>query len=372
MANQKSTFKNLIQAITHVDKSLLIQATKAINISLTLRNWLIGAYIHIYEQKGIDRARYGEKLLGSIADQLEKMQVSRSSERELRRYRQFYLTYPQIRESVTPEFRILLPIKISPLRKRESATPKLTVLSNVLLEHLSFTHFVELLQIEDPFKRAFYERECIRSNWSVRELKRQIATLYFERTHLSKNKKKLAAPTQKSATQIVPELIVRDPYVFEFLGLKAKEVMGESNLEDALLDKLQDFLLELGHGFCFEARQKRIVIGDEYFFVDLVFYHRVLKCHVLIELKADDFKHEHLGQLNTYVNYYRRHEISDGDNPPVGILLCTKKNHALVEYALDGINNRLFVSKYQVELPKKQEIQKFLEKQLKNADLRSV
>ena len=159
-------------------------------------------------------------------------------------------------------------------------------------------------------------------------------------------------------------MTIRDPYIFEFLGLKPKETMGESHLEDALLDKLQEFLLELGPGFCFEARQKRMTIGGEYFFVDLVFYHRILKCHVLIELKVDDFKHEHLGQLNTYVSYYRQNETSDGDNPPVGILLCTKKNHALVKYALAGINNKLFVSKYQVGLQSKQEMQKFLEKQL--------
>lgn len=198
----------------------------------------------------------------------------------------------------------------------------------------------------------------------MRELKRQISSLYFERTGLSKNKKKLSEKTQKTAELLEPGFVVRDPYVFEFLGLKSKEVMSESVLENSLLDKLQDFLLELGHGFCFEARQKRISIGDEYFFVDLVFYHRVLKCHVLIELKVDDFKHEYLGQLNTYVNYYQKNETEEGDNRPIGILLCTKKNHALAEYALAGMNNKLFVSKYQVELPKKKEMEKFLETQL--------
>ncbi len=199
----------------------------------------------------------------------------------------------------------------------------------------------------------------------MRELKRQIGTLYYERSGLSGNKKKLAALVSKKAEADKPEFAVRDPYVFEFLGLKSREVMGKSHLEDALLDRLQDFLLEMGHGFCFEARQKRVVIGGEYCFVDLVFYHRVLKCHVLIELKVDAFKHEYVGQLNTYVSWYRKHAMTAGDNPPVGILLCMRKNHALVEYALAGMDNKLFVKKYQLELPKKEEMRKFLEAQIK-------
>ena len=240
----------------------------------------------------------------------------------------------------------------------------------MLLRSLSSSQFEELAEIEDSLKRTYYAAECIRGNWSVRELKRQIASLYYERSGLSKNKKKLSRITQAKAEPQAARQIIRDPYVFEFLGLKPKEVMGESDVEDALLDKLQDFLLELGHGFCFEARQKRILIGGQHFFVDLVFYHRILKCHVLIELKADDFKHEHLGQLNSYVSWYAKHEMAEGDNPPVGILLCTKKNHALVEYALAGIDNRQFVSKYQLELPKKEEIRRFIEKQIESVTVR--
>ena len=157
--------------------------------------------------------------------------------------------------------------------------------------------------------------------------------------------------------------MIRDPYIFEFLGIKPKEVMDESDLEGVLLDKVHDFLLEMGHGFCFEARQKRIIIGGDYNFIDLVFYHRILKCHILIELKVDKFKHEHLGQLNTYVSWYQKNQMTEGDNPPIGILLCIQKNHALVEYALAGIDNKVFVSKYQLELPRKQDMQKFLEEQ---------
>jgi len=246
-----------------------------------------------------------------------------------------------------------------------TASTQLTASGDKLIECLSFTHIVELIKVDDPLKRAFYEIECIRGNWSVRELKRQIASLYYERSGLSQDKKKLAELVQSGAEAAEPKLAIRDPYIFEFLGLKPKEVMSESDLEDQLLDKLQEFLLELGHGFCFEARQKRILIGDTHNFIDLVFYHRILKCHVLVELKLEDFSHENIGQLNTYVSWYQKNMATDGDNPPVGILLCTQKDHALVEYALAGMDNHLFVSKYQLELPKKEEMQRFLAQQMR-------
>lgn len=196
-------------------------------------------------------------------------------------------------------------------------------------------------------------------------MKRQIGSLYYERSGLSHNKQKLAEQANQSAESQAPSLNIRDPYVFEFLGLKPKEVMSESHLEEQLISKLETFLLELGHGFCFEARQKRTLIGNEHFFIDLVFYHRILKCHVLVELKLEPFTHENIGQLNTYVSWYRQQMMSEGDNPPIGILLCTDKNHALAEYALAGMDNSLFVSKYMLELPKKEEMQAFIEQQVK-------
>ena len=196
-----------------------------------------------------------------------------------------------------------------------------------LLNNFSYSHFALLFALNGDLKRAFYEIECLQGNWSVRELKRQIASLCFERSDLSKNKKKLAELAQDGTELSAPNLTIRDPYVFEFLGLKPTEVMSESKLEDALLDKIQDFLLELGHGFCFESSQKRILIGATHFFVDLVFYHRILKCHVLVELKVDDFSHQHIGQLNTYVSWFKENEMTEGDNPPIGLLLCTQKDH---------------------------------------------
>ena len=371
MAEQEHSmdFDALVSTIQEVHRHLAAQAGKAVNISLTLRNWAIGAYIAEYELRGADRAAYGEMLLHKLSERLRSNSMNRVSDRDLRRYRQFYLVYPQIRQSVTPEFERVLPVSpTAPNQKVRSVTTQSGITPQKLLNHLSYTHFEQLLAIDDPPKRAFYEVECMAGNWSVRELKRQIGSLYYERSGLSKNKQKLAEIARSDTEQTSLALTIRDPYVFEFLGLKSKEVMSESDLEDALLDKLQDFLLELGHGFCFEARQRRILIGETYGFVDLVFYHRILKCHVLLDLKVEHFSHENIGQLNTYVSWYRANMMTDGDNPPVGILLCTQKDHALVEYALAGMDNKLFVSKYQLALPNKEEIQRFLEDNIRRAN----
>jgi len=362
---KQMTFKRLVNSICTVNARLSVQAAKAVNMGLTMRNWLIGCYIEEYERKGKDRARYGDQLMDTLADTLTRSGLPRCDRRELYRYRRLYLVYPQIVETVTPQLLTGGKKAFQNVCKRvETLSPQFILSGIDLIERFSFSHLAELIELDDSLKRAFYEQECIRGNWSVRELKRQMGTLYYERSGLSKNKKKLAALVSRNAESDKPELAVRDPYVFEFLGLKSRDVMGESGLEDALLDRLQDFLLELGHGFCFEARQKRIVIGGEYYFADLVFYHRVLKCHVLVELKVDEFKHEYVGQLNTYVNWYRKHAMTAGDQPPVGILLCTQKNHAMVEYALAGMDNKLFVKKYQLELPRKDTMRKFLEKQV--------
>jgi predicted nuclease of restriction endonuclease-like (RecB) superfamily len=360
------TFVRLVDSIKEVDLQLTQQASRAVNISLTLRNWLIGLYISEFELRGSDRAGYGDRLLASLSAELAKNNVSGCGKRQLYQYLRFYQTYPQIVRSVTAQFQSLLPQGLmQAYEKVPTVSAQLSQPPETLVSHLSYSMFKLLMDVDDDIKRAFYESGCIRGNWSVRELKRQITSLYYERTGLSKNKKKLVELSNAGAETVEPRLNIRDPYIFEFLGLKAKEVMSESSLEDALLDKLQDFLLELGHGFCFEARQKSILIGSKNCFVDLVFYHRILKCHVLIELKIDEFKHEHVGQLNTYVSWFKKNVTAKGDNPPVGILLCTAKDHAFVEYALAGMTNKLFVSKYQLELPKKEDMLKFIEEQMK-------
>ena len=211
---------------------------------------------------------------------------------------------------------------------------------------------------DDPMARFFYETECIKGTWSVRELRRQIATNLYFRSGVGKDPKKLLATIKPETNS--PALAIRQPFTFEFLGLKAKDVITESDLEDALITHLQDFLLELGRGFCFEARQKRIIIDDEYYYPDLVFYHRILHCSVIVELKNDEFHHEYLGQLNAYVSYYKENEMHPGDNPPIGILLCTRKGKKMVEYALAGMDNQLFVSTYMLQLPDKATLEKFL------------
>jgi predicted nuclease of restriction endonuclease-like (RecB) superfamily len=373
MIEREITFSSLVSNIQHVHAELEALAGKAVNISLTLRNWIIGYYIREYEQNGSDRAEYGKKLLSRLAVQLADELDKCYSERYIRLCRQLFDCYPQIQKSVISESRPLgirksVISELDPRCLRESETPKLMVPGKTLVEKLSFTHLAELIKIDNDLTRTFYEVECIKGCWSVRELKRQIASLYYERSGLSKDKEKLAELVQSGAEAAEPKLAIRDPYIFEFLGLKPKEVMGESDLEDGLLDKLQEFLLELGHGFCFEDRQKRILIGDTYGFIDLVFYHRILKCHVLIDLKLEKFSHENIGQLNTYVSWYKKNMMTEGDNPPVGLLLCTQKDHPLVEYALAGMDNHLFVSKYQLELPKTEQLQNFLEEQIKELE----
>lgn len=369
-------FTALVDGIRQIHEQSAAVVNRVVNSALTLRNWAFGAYIHHYELHGADRAVYGDGLLARLADRLASEGLLRTDERELRRYRAFYSVYPSIRETLSPEFKLSLPW---PLEIRETASPEfghrggVSILETLspesgapvgnLLAQLSYSHLDLLVSIDDPLKRAFYEIECIRGNWSVRELKRQIVTLYFERSGLSKDKEKLAAMVRKGAEPAEPKLAIRDPYIFEFLGLRAKDAVAESDLEAALVEHLREFLLELGHGFCLEAQQKSMVIGSQRGFVDLVFYHRILKCHVLVELKVDEFRHEHVGQLNTYVTWYRKHVMSEGDNPPVGILLCTEKDQTLVEYATASMDNRLFVSKYAVELPTKAELVKFVQRQ---------
>ena len=353
-------FKELIATIQQTHDHLQGKAVAAINQSLTLRNWLIGLYIVEYEQHGEDRARYGTKLIQELSETLSK-KIKGISVTNLKLYRQFYRTYPAIGQLLTDQSLSSSVMKqIAPYlpvlkAKKEGVAPEL------LVSRLSFTHLVELLKEETPLKRTFYEVQAIKGNWSVKELQRQIGSLLYERTGLSKNKEKLMQIANDKAIQLTPQDIIRDPYIFEFLGLKEQEVIQESELEQKLLDHLQQFLLELGKGFCFEHRQKRITVDNEHYRIDLVFYHRILKCHVLIDLKKGKFSHTDAGQMNFYLNYFKDNEMEAGDNPPIGILLCTDKSHSVVKYATGGIDSRLFVSKYKVALPSEEELKAFIE-----------
>lgn len=361
------SFEELLAAIQATDAHFAAEAVRAVNIGLTLRNWCFGLSIAAFELWGADRARYGERLVETLSKELKSRGVSNVGRRQLYQYLAFYRTYPEILQALSAPALALIPESVATAAIVRTASAQSAFSPEVLVGHLAYSHFELLLSLEDDTRRRFYEAQAVRGRWSVRELRRQIASLLFERTGLSTDKAALEAAVREGGEVLGRAQVIRDPYVFEFLGLTPREVMSESHLEESLINKVQEFLLELGRGFCFEARQKRILIGDEFFFIDLVFYHRVLKCHVLVELKVDEFRHEHLGQLNTYVSWYRKHEHTEGDNPPIGLLLCTRKNHALMEYALAGLDNQLFVSRYQLGLPTKEELLRVVEAELRES-----
>ncbi len=364
--HQSPSFDELAQSVLQTHQTAQSGAIRAVNQMATLRNWLIGCYIVEYEQRGSDRAKYGERLLKRLE---ERVNTKGLNETLFLAARRFYSFYPQIGELFelrirpTVSDKLIVPSSISATlspKSEKSATvsPKFTTSASALVSKLSFSHIREIMLQDDPLARFFYETECIKGTWSVRELRRQISTNLYFRSGVSKDPEKLLASIKPETTS--PALVIRQPFTFEFLGLQAKDVITEGDLEDALIIHLQDFLLELGKGFCFEARQKRMIIDDEYYFADLVFYNRILHCNVIVELKNDEFRHEYLGQLNAYVSYYKENEMHEGDNPPVGILLCTRKGKKMVEYAIAGMDNNLFVSTYMLQLPDKATLEQFL------------
>jgi predicted nuclease of restriction endonuclease-like (RecB) superfamily len=227
---------------------------------------------------------------------------------------------------------------------------------------LSWSHWMEIIRLDDPWKRAFYENECLLGAWSVRQLQRQIGSLLYERTGLSKNKRAIVARARKQSADAPATIedLIRDPYILEFTGLADRPAYSENELETALLNHVQGFLLELGTGFCFEARQFRITVGNEHDRIDLVFYHRRLRCHVLVDLKIRAFSHADAGQMNFYLNYFKKHMMAEGDQPPVGILLCSDKDATKVEYATAGLSQKLFVSRYLVALPSVEKLSAFV------------
>ena len=350
MNNEVMSFESLAGNIIKANKLAGDRAKCAVNQLMTARNWVIGYYIVEYEQKGADRAEYGARLLKDLEN---KLNIKGLNVTLFQLSRLFYQIYPQIYATVSHEFG--LPENTD---KYATVSHKFETDPKLLISALSFSHIREIMRLDDSLERYFYETECIQCGWSVRELRRQIATNLFYRAGVSKNPEKLLA--QIIADDKEKEMTIRDPFTFEFLGLDANEYVSESELEQRLIDNLESFMLELGKGYCFEARQKRIIIDDRYCFADLVFYNRLLHCNVIIELKNDEFTHEYLGQLNAYVAYYKDKEMVEGDNPPIGILLCTHKGPKMVEYALAGMDNHLFVSTYMLHLPDKNQLEQFL------------
>lgn len=352
-------FDQLINTIENVHIDLSTRAVKQVDYLMTIRNWVIGCYIVEFEQNGEDRADYGSKLLVTISEAFKAKQIIGFSDRNLRLFRQFYLTYPQIWQTVSAKFNTFF----LPSKKTQPAEDDLMLPVETLINTLSFSHFIELLRLDTDLKRRFYEIEVVKNAWSVRDLQRAIDTLLFERTGLSTDKAGLIAKMKDNRPLGIKD-IVKNPPILEFLGLEEKAQYSENDFEIAIIDHLQQFLSELGRGFCFEARQKRITFGNTHYRIDLVFYNRILKCHVLIDLKIGKFDHADSGQMLMYLNYYRKHEMTEGDNPPVGIILCADKDDALAEYATSGLENELFVSKYMLQLPDKQTLLNFIKAEL--------
>lgn len=373
-------FEQLATIITDTHQQLQQSAVKAVNQRLTVRNWLIGFYIVEFEQNGEDRATYGEQLLKNLEQRINQKALSVTL---FQWSRKFYLLYPRFNLLIKHSFMLIYETPSHKLivneekQIYETLSHKLQNIENEdndenipaekLLSSISFSHFIELMKIDNPVKRLYYEMLTIQTGLSVRELKRQIDALSYERIGLSGDMEHaLTTIQQKIHPQTVTDT-VKDDYFFEFLNIPQQRVLllKESELETLLLDHLRDFIIELGNGFCFEARQKRILIGDEYFFIDMVFYHRILKAHILLEVKISPFDHAHVSQLYSYLNYYKAEVMEPDDNPPIGILLVTNKNDALVQYATAGMDEQIFVSKYKLQLPTEQQLKDLILKTIR-------
>ena len=335
LANKNELGKVIFELKTIISKARH-NAIYAINAEMLKAYFEIGKRIIEQEQHGIKRAGYGQQLIKSLSEELNKEFGKGFSETALKNMRIFYSMYKgTISQSLTDEF-----------------------------YKLSWTHYCELIKIDDNAKRKYFEKYAIIENLSVRDLKRQIYSLHYERLLLSKDKKALVKYEKKGNIPTKSEELIKDPYVLEFLNLEERSAYTEKELERKILDDLQKFLLELGQGFSFVARQKRINIDNEHYYIDLLFYNIYLKCYVIIELKTAKFKHEDAGQMNFYLNYVKKELNKKEDNPPIGILLCTDKDNVYVDFAAGGLPHKLFVSKYKLYLPTKEELEKEMRKLL--------
>jgi len=360
-------YSSLLDRIADILVEARIKVVREINKAQVLTYWEIGREIIEFEQKGKIRAEYGEELLKELSADMTVRFGKGFSERNLRNMRAFYLNFP-IRQTVSAESIEEKKSQI-PLGKSKTVSRKFTIPQTVSAKFqksqtvsgkfeplLSWSHYCELLKVDEPLARSFYEQEANQNNWSVRELKRQINSMLFERLALSKDTKAVMKMARKGQIIEKPEDAVKDPYILEFLNLKEETSYTESQLEAALIDKLQYFLLELGKGFSFVARQKRITIANRHYYIDLVFYNRLLKCFVLIDLKTGELDHADMGQMNFYLNYFNENEKKEDENDPIGIILCAKKDDIFAKYVLGGLSNKVFASKYKLALPSEKEI----------------
>lgn len=330
---EKAKYTNLIDEIGELLQKSREQITQSVNTVLVQTYWLVGRHIVEYEQGGKGKAEYGSFLFEQLSKDLTNRYGKGFSRANLLYMRKIYLTFP-----------------------------KSETLSNVL----SWSHYVEILRSDNELEINFYIKQAEKESWSIRELKRQMKSMLFHRLALSKDKKGALELSKQGQDIQKAEDILKDPYVLEFLNIPQSHQFLESDIEEKLISNLQHFLLELGKGFTFEKRQYRISISGKHFYVDLVFYHRILKCFVLIDLKRGEVTHQDVGQMNLYLNYFKKEVNTDGDNPPIGIVLGAEKDHVLVEYATENIGNQLFISKYQLYLPDKKQLESELNKLLSN------
>lgn len=324
---RKETPQTATQTIYHQIREVLIQARsralRSINSEMVMCYWEIGRLIVEEEQKGKARAEYGKRLIRELSKQLSDEFGKGFDKSNLWNMRSFYLCFPKV---------------------------------DAVRRELSWTHYRLLLRVQKPEARAFYEVEAVNAHWSTRELERQINSLLFERLALSRDRDGVLELAKKGHQFQRPTDLVKDPYVLEFIGIKQGERFLERDLESALIDKLQHFLLELGKGFAFMARQQRITLDGRHFYVDLVFYNRLTRSFVLLDLKMGELTHQDIGQMQMYVNYYHREMTSEDENPPIGIILCSDKSEAVVRYTLPEGNNQIFASRYKLYLPTEEEL----------------
>lgn len=388
-------FNRLVGKIQSATRALRQDARGVVNRSVTARAWLAGYYIVEYEQGGKTRAEYGDGLMKRLAKSLSDSDFSVSS---LKDYRSFYLIYPELAQEIAgyllsrfgqgQSLPKLFSIDVFALeakshtacgllRGKDTQCVAFSHDENLLRENgdsvritpwalfnrISYSHIRELFRCPEDLMRTFYAFEAIRGTWSVRELKRQIDSQYYQRCGWSKDPHKYSAMVQGKVEKLNAEDFVKTNSVLEFLGAKLPPDWKEKDLEQGICEGLREFILEMGTGFCFEARQKKILIDDEYEWIDLVFYHRILKCHVLIELKPKKFDRADALQLGVYMEYYRKRMMTDGDNPPIGILMCTEVGKELAEYVAPFIDERMFLSKYMLQLPSKETLTEFLKKE---------
>ena len=339
-------------------------ALRSVDELLTLRNWLTGTWIVAYEQNGNDRAQYGAGLIDALAARFKEQGLRGFSTTNLRKYREIALAWPRLAIQRTLSVELLLPDGSALLTPKEQEDSALAWQDDDwmtrLRTELSWSHFLELVRVPDATARAFYELETLKQHWSVRELRRQRESQLYERVGLSKNKDAVLALATEGTLTSTPDALVRDPYVLEFLRLPSRQTYSESELETALMDHLQSFLLELGGDFAFLGRQYRITVGGRHHFIDLLFFHRTLRCLVAVDLKIGSFGYEDAGQMNFYLNVLKEQVAHPDENAPIGIVLCADKDAAEVHYATGGLDQQIFVSRYLTSLPDPEVLKRWL------------